>query len=60
MKQTLIAITLALLFLSACVQVDTQTQPTGQVVETEKAVVKIGATLPLTGDVAFLGDPWEY
>lgn len=57
MKQTIIAITLALLLLSACVQVETQTQPTGQVVQpAEKAVVKIGATLPLTGDVAFLGE----
>ncbi|MBW2969889.1 ABC transporter substrate-binding protein [Candidatus Woesearchaeota archaeon] len=57
MKQTLIAITLALLFLAACVQVDTQTQPTKQVVQpAEKAVVKIGATLPLTGDLAFLGE----
>jgi len=53
MKTSIVLTIIALLILSACAaQESVQTSPAAK----ERAVVKIGASLPLTGDVAFLGE----
>jgi branched-chain amino acid transport system substrate-binding protein len=57
MKKTIIFGIIALLLLAACGTNEVQTQVTQTTLAAkEPAVVKIGATLPLTGDVAFLGE----
>jgi branched-chain amino acid transport system substrate-binding protein len=55
--KTAIFTIIALLLLAACATNEVETQVTQATpASKEPAVVKIGATLPLTGDVAFLGE----
>ncbi len=54
--KTAIFTIIAMLLLAACATEQAQTTPTATEVVKTQAVVKIGATLPLTGDVAFLGE----
>src|SRR3989304_5574058 len=56
MKTSIIFGIIALLLLAACATEQMETTPTATEVVKTQAVVKIGASLPLTGDIAFLGE----